>query len=493
MTAQTPEARPHFAWAGVGAVVLVDLALLFATATRYGYHRDELYFRMLAFHPAWGYVDQPPLTPLIARAGIATLGDNLWALRVPALLFAAAAVVLTALLARELGGGQAAQLLAAAGVSTAFLLIAGHTLLTATPDLVVWLLVLLFAARALLREEPRWWLAAGVTVGLGLYNKQLVVLLLIGIAVGLLIAGPREVLRGRWLWLGVGLAVLIGLPNLVYQVVHGWPELTMARAIATHKGPDDRVYFVPLQFLLLGLGTAPIWITGLVQLLRAREWRPLRALAWAYPVTAVLTLLSGGQGYYTFGLLAFLYAAGCVVTARWAAGHGRRWALAGGAVAASIALSVPLALPVFPVRSLPPVVAAINQAARDSVGWPAYVQEVAAVYRSLPADERSVAVIVTGNYGEAGAIDRYGPALGLPHVFSGHNQLYAYGPPPSSATVAILVGVYGGSEAFSHCTVVGHLDNRVGVDNEEQGRPIAVCSGLREPWTRAWPQFQHFD
>jgi hypothetical protein len=148
---------------------------------------------------------------------------------------------------------------------------------------------------------------------------------------------------------------------------------------------------------------------------------------------------------------------------------------------------------VFPVRSLPPVVAAINQAARDSVGWPAYVQEVAAVYRSLPADERSVAVIVTGNYGEAGAIDRYGPALGLPQVFSGHNQLYAYGPPPASSTVAILVGVYGGSEVFSHCAVAGHLDNHIGVDNEEQGRPIAVCTGLREPWARAWPHFQHFD
>ena len=492
-TAAVSLGRPRFAWPGVGLVVLADAALLLSTVNRYGYHRDELYFRVLAAHPAWGYVDQPPLTPMIARAGMAVMGDTLWALRVPAMLSALAAVVLAALLARELGGAAAAQLLAAVGVSSTFLLIAGHVLLTATPDLVVWLLVLLFATRALLRDEPRWWLAVGVSVGVGLYNKQLVVLLLIGIAVGLVVAGPRRVLRSRWLWAGAAVALLLGLPNLVYQVVNGWPEVAMAEAISTHKGADDRVFFVPLQLLLLGVGCTAIWAVGLVQLFRDAAWRPVRALAWAYPVTVALTLLSGGQGYYTFGLLAFLFAAGCVVIARWAGGHRPRWVLAGSVVAVSVAVSVPLALPVFPVRSLPPVIAAINQTDRDSVGWPTYVRQVAAVYQSLPPDQRSVAVIVAGNYGEAGALARYGPAYRLPAVFSGQNQLYAYGPPPASATVAVIVGISGVSRDFEKCTLAATLDNGVRVANEEQGRPINVCTDPKRPWTRLWPHFQHYD
>jgi 4-amino-4-deoxy-L-arabinose transferase-like glycosyltransferase len=477
----------------VGAVVLVDAALLLATVNEYGYHRDELYFRILAAHPAWGYVDQPPLTPMLARLGIDVLGDNLWALRVPAMLCALAAVVLTALLARELGGRSGAQTLAAAGISATFVLVAGHVLLTASADLVVWLLVLLFAARALLRAEPRWWLGVGVVVGVGLWNKQLVVLLLLGVVVGLLVAGPRRELRSGWLWAGAGLALVIGLPNLLYQVANGWPELTMARAIAEHKGHDDRVFFLPLQVVLLGLTVVPIWVAGLVQHFRDPAMRAVRALAWAYPVVCVVTLVTGGQPYYTFGLLAYLYAAGCVVVARWAAGHRSRWVLAGTAVAVSWALAVVVALPLIPVRSLPPAIARINQTARDSVGWPAYVQEVAAAYRTLPPADREHAVLLAGNYGEAGALDRFGPDEGLPRVYSGQNQLYELGPPPADAAVVVTVGFDDPSPYFRACTTTGVLDDHVGVDNEEQGRTIMVCRDPLRPWAQLWSSFRHYD
>ena len=267
----------------------------------------------------------------------------------------------------------------------------------------------------------------------------------------------------------------------------------MARSLSANKGHDDRIFFIPLQLLLLGLAGSVIWIAGLVQLFRDAAWRPVRALAWAYPVTAALTLLTGGQAYYTFGLLAFLFAAGAVVAVRWATGHRRRWALVAAAVAVGTATSIALALPVFPVRSLPPAIAAINQTARDSVGWPTYVEEVAAVYDSLPAAQRSVATLIAGNYGEAGALDRYGPKYGLPTVFSGQNQLYYYGPPPQTATVAVVVGLDDVSAYFTHCTQQATLDNRVGVDNEEQGRPITVCTGLKSSWSRTWPAFQHYD
>jgi hypothetical protein len=490
---QTPGSlRRPFAWRAVGAVLAVDAALFLVTLTQYGYHRDELYFRILSMHPAWGYVDQSPLTPMVVRAGIWAFGDNLWAVRVPAMLFALGAVALTALLAAELGGGGRAQLLAAAGISSTFVFIAGHILLTASPDMPAWLGFILFACKALLRNRPRWWLAAGVVVGLASYNKWLIALLLLGFLGGLLLSGPRRALAGRWLWAGVLAAVVVGAPNFVYQFSSGWPEVTMAGALANDKGGGDREYFVPFQLILLGITVAPIWIAGLVALFRRREWRPVRAFAWAYPIVCLIVLATGGQPYYTFGLLAFAYAAGSVVAVQWARDRAVRWAGLWTAAGVAVAMAVVVALPVFPAASLPPVIAAVNQTARDSVGWPAYVGEVAGVFHGLPASEMGHTVLLAENYGEAGALEKFGPGLGLPPVFSGHNQLHAYGPPQATANTVIAVGFDDLSADFSSCTVKARLDNGDGVQNEEQGRAVMVCRGLRAPWTALWPGMQHY-
>jgi 4-amino-4-deoxy-L-arabinose transferase-like glycosyltransferase len=493
VTAPTPAPLPRLARLPLGAVALGVVVLLVATINQYGYHRDELYFRLLAGHPAWGYVDEPPLTPMLAKVSIAVFGDHLWSIRIAPILCAVAIAFVAALLARELGGGTGAQVLAAGGSCATLVLVAGHVLSTASVDLVVWLLVILFAMRALLRAQPRWWLAAGLTVGLGLYNKQLIALLLIGLGAGLLIAGPRRELRSPWLWAGVGIALVVGAPNLIYQIANDWPEAKMAAALSDNKGEEARAQFLPLQLLFLGPLLVPVWVAGWVRLFRAPEWRPVRAFAWAYPVVCVIVLFTGGQAYYPFGLLILLYAAGCVVAVRWAGA--RRRLLLGAALVLSVATSVVLALPVLPVRSLPAPVAALNPVHRDSVGWPEYTRQVAQAYQALPATDRAVAVLVAGNYGEAGALYRFGPGYGLPAVYSGQNELYRFGPPPDSATVVVFVGISRVTDSgwFGSCTTVGRLDNGVGVDNEEQGRPIIVCRDPRQPWHELWPRFQHYD
>ncbi len=369
---------PRYAWRPVAAVAIVVGALLAVTANGYGYHRDELYFRMLAAHPAWGYVDEPPMTPMLVRASTALFGDSLWALRVPAILFAVATVMLVALVCRELGGNRLAQVLAAFGGAGAFPLIAGHVFLTATPDLAVWVLVVLFACRALLRDEPRWWLAAGATVGIGLYNKQLIVLLLIGLAVGLLIAGPRKLWRASGCGPASGWRSSSRCRRSSTRPRTAGPSCTWPSAISTDKGGDDRVTYVPFQLILLGPPMVPIWIAGLLGLFRDQRWRPIRSLGWAYLVVSVIVLVSGGQVYYTFGLLALYYAAGCVRVSRWVRSeHGFRrgrfaWVVA--ALALSAVTAIPIALPIVPVGSLGASgIGGINQTARDQVGWPAYV------------------------------------------------------------------------------------------------------------------------
>jgi hypothetical protein len=490
------------AWLPVGSAMALSSFLLAVTANRYGYHRDELYFRML--DPAWGYVDQPPLTPLLARLAIAAFGDTVWALRVPALACAAAAVLITALTTRELGGGRTAQALSAFGFAFAPLtLVAGHVLLTASLDLVVWAAVILFAARALLRAEPRWWLAAGAVVGIGLYNKQLVVLLLISLAGGLLAVGPRRVLRSPWLWAGVALAVVLASPNLVYQATHDWPQLTMAGMISDDRGGENRLLLLPFQLLLLGPGLVWICVEGFRAIMgpgrgeeaTSRNWRPLRAVAIAYPVALAITFIAGGQIYYPLGLLAFLFAAGCVPTGEaMARATGRRGGAA-TAVALNTAFSVVIALPLLPVDVLGRTpIPEINQAARDSVGWPQYVETVADVYRGLSTEEQSRAVLYTSNYGEAGALHRYGPDYVLPPVYSGHNQLWFAGPPPGSATVVVAwtQNLPGLSRFFAVCDRMAVMDNGFGVDNEEQGSVVAVCRDPQGGWPVVWPQLQHY-
>ncbi|MGC9670144.1 glycosyltransferase family 39 protein [Planosporangium sp. 12N6] len=489
---------PPFAWRPVAVLAAGIAALLAATSGRYDYHRDELYFRQLGRHLAWGYVDQPPLTPLLARIATAVLGDSVWALRVPCLLSVVATVFVVALIARELGGGRTAQVLAAAGVLSVFPLISGHVLLTSTVDLVIWSVLILFVIRALHRDAPRWWLAAGTVVGVGLYNKHLVVLLLLGLAGGLLLAGPRRVLRSGWLWAGVALALVIGAPNLVYQATHDWPQLAMAEALRRNKGDEARITLVPFQLILLGPLLVPVWVAGLVSLLRNPALRAVRALGVAYPLMCVLLFALAGQPYYTVGLLLALYAVGSVATARWlAAGGPRRWVGTVAVVGANAVLSAVMAIPVLPLPVLAQTpIPAANQTVADQIGWPAYVRQVADVHRMLPPDERAGAVIVTGNYGEAGALDRYGRGYGLPRAYSGQNELYRQGPPPESARTVVVVG--GFSDAylaarFASCVVAGRLDNGVGVDNEEQGLPVRICRDPRGSWRELWPRFQHFD
>ncbi|RGA06252.1 hypothetical protein DI270_004195 [Microbispora triticiradicis] len=480
---------PRAVIALAGAVV----AVLLAVSPWYGYHRDELYFRMLGERPRLGYFDTPPLTPMIARLSTAVFGDTVVALRIVPALCAGTLVLLAALIARELSprdldAGRAAQVLAAAGTAGAVLpLIAGHSLLTLTPDLVLWLAVTLCLLRVLLRGDGRYWLWTGLLAGIASYNRDLIVLLLACAGLGLLVTGPREVLRDRRLWLGALLALAIASPNLVYQVTHDWPQLQMAEALRADEGADNRIAFVPLQILLLGPPQAVVCVAGLLRLWRDRRVRRVRSLALAYPVACALVLLSGGRPDYTGAFLLYLFAAGCVTAAGW-----RRRTVLVVALAANAVVAVVLALPVVPAASLAGTpVAAINEVARESVGMRDLAAQVGQVVGTLPADERAGAVLLAGNYGEAGALRRWAGDFGLPAVHSGHNELWWWGPPPEGTQVAVSVGYPPGRlrTVFATCSVAGTV---TGMPGEEQGVPITVCRDPLRPWRDLWPLARHY-
>ncbi|PWU55550.1 hypothetical protein DLJ47_09430 [Micromonospora sp. S4605] len=480
-----PRARGPWLVAAATSTVLLLLA------TRYGYHRDELYFLLCGRHLDWGYVDQGPLAPALARLADTVAPGSLLALRTPSALIAGAAVLLTAAIARELGAGRGGQTFAAFLAATSGIVLApGHLLSTTTVDLLVWLAAAWCAVRLLRTGDSRWALGVGLALGVGMLNKLLPALLAAGLLAGVAVAGPRRLLRDRWVLAAAALAALLAAPTLSWQATHGFPQLSVAASIAGGDSSySGRLDALVLQFVIISPYAVPIWVAGLVALLRRPRWRAYRAVGWAWLVVVAVVLAAGGKGYYDAPLLLVLTAAGAVVAAGWAARARWRPGLLAAGAALTVAGSAVLLLPTLPAQRLPDVVVAVNYDAGETIGWPAFADSLATVHRGLPAGQRARAVILTGNYGEAGAVARYGPARGLPAAYSGHNSMADFGRPPENADVVIAVGWQRPDRLrgwFTEVTLAGRVDQRVEVDNDENGGPIWVCRGLRRPWAQFW-------
>jgi hypothetical protein len=456
----------------------LTLAVVLTVASLgYGWHRDELYFRMLP--PAWGYVDQPPLTPWLART-LAGVVDEPWMVRLPATLASVLAVPLLAGITAVLGGDERAQRVAAwGGAFAGFPVLLGHVLLTSTLDHPVTLGVVLTALLAV-RRDPRWWVVAGLVAGLSTWNRLLVPVVVAGLVLGLLALGPRRALLGVWLWVGALLGAAVALPNLLWQARHDWPQLAMGDALADNNADDVRVLLPVVLLVAVGPFLVPTMLRGVRHAWGVAEARWLVVVA---AVMVVFTAVSGAQPHYPVTMLCVLFAAGCAGPRL----PRRRALVANGLVSCVIGLPV---LPVAVLARTP--VPAMNTVAADQVGWPEYVGQVAGVWDDVESDS---AVLLTSNYGEAGAVDRLGPALGLPPPYSGQNALGLLPPPPESARTVVVVGwaVRSLEASFGACRLATRLDNGVDLDNEEQGAPVSVCTDRREPWATLWPRLSHLD
>jgi len=473
-------------------VAAAEFLLLVVTSNRYGYHRDELYFRVAARHPAWGYDDQPALTPLVGRFSEWMFGADPRGLRMLSAVAMALVVVLVALIARELGAGAAGQAVAAlATAASAAAMAVGHLLSTTTFDVLVWVALVYVVARILGGGDERQWLLVGLVAGIGLENKQLVLLLVLALACGCLLARRWDLARNPWLWSGAALAFALWLPNLLWQARHGWPQIELADKIGQEDPVGYRVQLLPLQFLLVGPLLAPLWLGGLWWLMRRPEARPYRPLGLAYVVLLVIALVTGAKPYYTMGFLLVLLGAGGVVAESWMRDRrGRKLAL-GAAIAVSAAVAAVITLPLVPIEDVHATpISDLNEDAIETIGWPTFAATVGRVWNELPQAERSTAVVYASNYGEAGAIARYGRAHGIPRAYSGHNAFWRFGRPPDGAHPIIVVG-YHHREAlrgeFRGCVLSARIDNGVALDNEEQGAPIWTCATTTEAWSRLWP------
>jgi dolichyl-phosphate-mannose-protein mannosyltransferase len=482
-----PDRRP-FAWREVGAVVAVQAAVLLAMSPFYGPGRDEVYFVSAGQRLAWGYPDQPSLTPLLARIATEVAPHHLVVLRLWGLLGVVGIVLVAVQLARVLGAARGGQVLTAVVIATSAITMAlGHRLTTATFDTLAWAGVLLLATQAVIDQRPRLWLLAGVVAGLGLNNKHAPVFLLLGILVSCALDRElRPSLRTAWPWLAGVVAALMWLPNLLWQAHHGWPVLDLSADIADeYGGVGGRLALVGQAAIMFSPVIFVVWLVGLVQLLRAPEWRRARLPALAFLVVTAVFLVTGGKGYYLAGAIVPLVAAGCTRVA--AARATGRLVVIGAVLALSAAVAWPALVPVLPVSAYAgSFYPAIDADQPETIGWRDYTAEVRDVADSLPGHP----VVFTQNYGEAGAFEWYG--VGAP-IYSGHNGWRAWGPPPDGAGPVVVVGLDDPADDFTGCRRAATLHNDVGIDNEEEGRGVWVCDGPIGSWSSRWQELSHYD
>ena len=492
----------------VGLLVLLAVALLLfhqLTNHRYGFHRDELGMLDDARYLDWGYVSYPPLTPLIARAAMEWFGTSLVAIRFFSALAQSVAMVLTGLMARELGGGRWAQVVAAVAMAAAPIsMLMGAMFQYVSFDYLWWVLTAYFLIRLLKSDNPRWWLAIGATLGVGMMTKYTMAFFVVGIVGGVLLTPARRYLRSPWLWAGAGLSLLIFLPNLLWQIQHDFISLDFLNSIHARDVRIGRTSgYLPEQlYVTTSTLTIPLWVTGLIYYFFLPEGKRYRLLGWAYLITFLLLLVMQGRSYYLAAAYPMLLAAGAVVWERWLVARPAsqaRWArtVTGVALGISLLSSVLLMTPVAPVNSaLWEVTNSIHDNFREQIGWPELVETVAQIYNELPEEERVKTAILTGNYGEAGAINLYGPDYGLPTAISGVNSFWlrGYGDPPPTQVIVLGYSQEEAEQFFTTCIHAGRATNRYNVANEEtaENPDIWLCREPQLPWPELWPQLQHF-
>ena len=469
-------------WRWIALLAGIKLAVTASVSNRYGWHGDELYFIAASRHPDFGYVDFPPIVPLLAAADQAVAPGSLVALRLLAIVAGCAVLVLTALIARELGASTRAQAWAALGLLLSPVFLGANALFhTASFDQLAWAAAILAFTRLLRTGDKRLWLVIGAVVGVGLETKHTMVALPVAMFLGLLATGGRSMLLSPWPWIGAAVALLIFLPNLVWQATHEWISV---QYVLSHRGHTDGPFAYWWQQVLVFFN--PVFVVpavlGMARLYRDPRFRPA-----VYSAIAIELIFfgMGGKSYYAAPVYPLLYAAGAI----WLDAALTSRIRVAAFMTPAVAVGLVLASAVLPIAPKP------SGLFLDEVGWPDLAQQTADAYDSLPADQRAHAMVLAHYYQEAAAIDFYGPALGLPHATSPHLSYWYWAPPRMDPTTVVMINftLDEGNRLFADCRQVATVTNSQGIVTNNYGAPILICTNPRRPLWQAWPSLQTLD
>jgi hypothetical protein len=506
--AHQAESLPPLAVPVLVALCTIKLLLhLFTSVRHYGYFRDELYYLDMARHLDWGYVDAAPLIAVYAKVAL-LMGGSLAALRILPALAGTALIALTMVIARELGGGRYAQLLAGTAILLCPAVLGVDSLLTMNAfEPLFWMGCIWIVARILRTGDSRLWLWFGVLAGLGLENKHSTLSLGFAVVVALLLTHHRREFARQWIWIAGAIAIALFLPNIIWQIRHHFPTI---EDLANVRREGKNVVLGPLAFIKEQIMDQhpillPVWVAGLVWLLRDRRWR---VLGLTFAVFFVLMEVAHAKNYYLFPIYPMVLAGGAVVIERW---MGNRAAWTRVAVIVVIVLAalpaIPLVTWVLPPERLFAYQTAIGfklakaevhqesllpQPIADQFGWPEMVSEVAGIYNSLPPEERAKTGIWAGNYGEAGAINEFGPSYGLPRAWSRHQNHWYWGPPPQVYKNLIVIE-WGIEDVRDNCTSFQAFEHYQRFGMGEENTPMYLCRDVQFDIQKIWWNSHHWN
>lgn len=499
--------------------LLIYLALLkflahLAISGNYGFFRDELYYIDAGKHLAFGYVEFPPFIALLAASIHTLIGDSLVVYHLFPAFAGAVLVLLTGLIARELGGGRFAQCLAALASLAALTFLAIDSIFSMDSfDELWWVLLVYILIRLIKRDQPRLWLLFGLVAGIGLTTKITMLMFGFALVVGLLLTPQRKYLLNRWAWVGGAIAFAFLLPYILWNAANGWPTLEFWRNYSNgHANPASAFGFLYQQVLTMNPLTLPLWLAGLYYYFFTQAGKPYRVFGWTFVILYILFTISSAKLYFLAPAYPMLFAAGSLEVAR-ALGKPRlRW-LKPAYISLLVLIGLllaPLVMPILPPSLYGRATAIVggnagikveNQATgvlpqqlADRFGWDTMTATVAHVYHSLPGEEQAQACIFTKNYGEAGAIDFYGPQYHLPQAISGHNTYYLWGPGTCTGAVVISIGnpLSMLQPAFVSVTQATTI-TCVYCMPEENNLPVYVCLHLKTSIQAIWPSVKHYD
>src|SRR5579864_1642279 len=503
-----PDRITAFFRSDLGVLVLIAalrLLIHIATNGQYGFHRDELQTLDDARHLDWGFVVYPPITPFIGRLELVLFGTSLVGFRAFSAIAVSIVMVLAGLMAKELGGNRHVQGLAAiaAGISPVSLA-QGAVFQYVAFDYLWGVTVTYLLVRLLKSEDPRWWLPIGAVIGLGMETRYTMGVLALGVAVSVLLTPARRFLRSGWLWAGVGVSLLIFLPNLIWQAQHHFifrDFLSYLHARVLRQGRYNG-FFPEQLFICVSLAAVPFTLLGLWFYLFRREGQRFRLLGWTFVISFTLFAFVRSRSYYTAPLYPMLVAAGSVLFACLMGRLRPAWSrlLYGVQWTAIVAFGIIFALLVMPVAPIGSrvwkVTSKLHDQFREEIGWPDLARSVAGVYHSLSEQERERTGILTGNYGEVGALNLYGPALGLPRAMSLTNSFWYRGYDPRLPDIVIITGfdLDEAQKLFQSCGVAAKNTNLFAVENEEsRDHPvILLCHTLRMLLSFYWENHRRF-
>jgi len=496
-------------WPWVYVIAVVYFTLHLATSTRYGYFRDGLYYLACAEHLAFGYVDQPPLIAVLGWIARHTFGTSLPALLLWPALAGASRIILTAAFARELGAQRFGIVLSAVLAATPGVWwVIDHQFAMNAFESLFWGGLAYVVLRIIKTRNTKLWLVFGAIAGVGLLNKYSLVFFASALIAGVLLSRERSILFTPWILAGGAIAFLIFLPNLIWNIQHNWPFLELMHNIRT-TGKDVVLppgKYLLQQILMLNPVSFPFWFGGLLFYLFSRDVKSYRAFGFAFVITILFFLITHGKDYYSASAYVMLFAAGAVATERLLATRARLQMLLKPACFVWLMLGVlpllPLVLPVLPIETflryqsrLPFEVPktersfvgeTLPQYYADEFPWPGMVAAVAHVYHSLTPEEQQRTAIFGSNYGQAAAIDFFGPQYGLPKAISGHQNYFLWGPRHYTGDIVILLGGLESEarEQFDSVTVAATLNNPYAYRYEN--RPILLCRGLKWNLQAEW-------